>query len=57
MVAALLDGVDEERTREAACAAVRRLLEVIPRFESLWSGRRVRKFRDTYAVRNPIRAS
>jgi hypothetical protein len=54
VVAALLDGADEEPTREAARAAVRRLRAESPRFESLWGGRRVRqRLLDTYAVRHP----
>jgi hypothetical protein len=54
VVAALLDAVDDEHTRQAARAAVRRLREESPRFESLWGGRRLRlKLLDTYAVRHP----
>jgi hypothetical protein len=54
VVAALLDAVDEEHTRQAARAAARRLREESPRFESLWGGRRLRlKLLDTYAVRHP----
>jgi hypothetical protein len=54
VVAALLDGAEEELTREAARAAVGRLRKESPRFESLWGGRRVRqRMVDTYAVRHP----
>lgn len=54
VVAALLDGVDDERTREPAQVAVRRLRQASPHFDRLWSGLRVRqRLLDTYVVRHP----
>lgn len=54
VVAALLDGVDADATREAARAAARSLREQSPRFDALWRGLRVRqRLLDTYAVRHP----
>lgn len=54
VVAALLDGIDDERARETAQAAVHRLREASPHFDRLWNGLRVRqRLLDTYAVRHP----
>ena len=54
VVAALLDGIGTEHTREAAQAAVRDLRGRSPRFDALWGGLRVRqRLVDTYVVRHP----